>query len=115
MPNDEPPLQVDPNPTPKAEAEEFENIDERFRAAERGHELAILAAKKGWIGIITGSTNESMNTGLFLLLISLLLLGCSMIGSAKEIAAFNAITDNLFKFVLTLAGYIFGTSMSSKS
>jgi hypothetical protein len=72
MPESEP-IKVDPNPTPQAEAEQFENPDERERARANAHELALLSAKKGWIGRITGSTNEDMNTGLFVLLISLLL------------------------------------------
>ena len=71
--------------------------------------LALLSAKKGWIGRITGSTNEDMNTGLLVLLISLLLLGVSMIGTAEKITEFASISDNLFKVVLTVAGYVFGT------
>jgi len=103
MPESEP-IKVDPNPTPQAEAEQFENPDERARAPANAHELAVLSAKKGWIGRITGSTNEDMNTGLLVLLISLLLWGGSMIIKVDASAS-----DNLFKFILTVAGYVFGT------
>lgn len=107
------PLKVEQNPTPRDEAREFENPDERAKAAARGHELALLKAKTGWIGRLTGSTNESMNTGLLLLLICLALLGFSIIVNAEGIPGFSGITDNLFKLVLTLAGYVFGTGRNS--
>jgi hypothetical protein len=107
-------IQVDPNPTPKEEAKDFENADERMQAKAQAHELAIINSKKGWVGRVTGSTNEALNTGVFILFLSLILLAASMVGSAYYPTTFAAITDNLFKLALTVAGYIFGTHQSSK-
>jgi hypothetical protein len=112
--SDNEPLKVDPNPSAKAEAESFENPDERLRATANAHELAVLAAKKGWVGCLTGSANEAMNTGLLILLISLALLGGSMWGTTQYPNTFIGITDNLFKLVLTVAGYVFGTQHSGR-
>jgi hypothetical protein len=65
MPDNEP-LKVDRNPSAKAEAESFENPDERLQATANAR------------------TIQYHNI-------------------------FNSITDNLFKLVLTVAGYVFGT------
>jgi uncharacterized membrane protein (UPF0136 family) len=80
----------------------------------RPHELALLAAKGGLVGRLTGSTNESLNTGFLVLIISLILFAGSMAGTYVDAAKFSIITDDLFKLVLTVAGYVFGTHTAKK-
>jgi hypothetical protein len=114
METDEPQLRIDPNPSPKDEARDFQNSDERRLAATHSHELAMIDARRGLIGRLTGSTNDSMNTGLFILVCGLLLLAGSMVGGLFRPEAFSGTTDNLFKFVLTVSGYVFGTKVAQK-
>ena len=108
------PLKLDKNPTPKDEARDFQNPDERLKAADYAHEIALIAHRKGTIGRLTGSTNEAMNTGTFILIMCLVLLAGSMVGIGFNPTAFGPVTDNLFKVVLAVAGYIFGTKNASK-
>jgi hypothetical protein len=107
-------LQLDQNPSPKDEARDFQNTDEKLIAANHAHEIAILNAKRGAIGKLTGSSNDAMNTGLLILIICLVLLALSMIGDCIKPEPFSSITDNLFKVVLTVAGYVFGTHNAAK-
>ena len=72
-------------------------------------------AKRGIVGKLTGSTNDAMNTGLLILIICLILWGLSMIGVYQKAEVFNPISDDIFKVVLAVSGYIFGTNSGSKS
>ncbi|MGH6845599.1 MAG: hypothetical protein ACRECU_12975, partial [Methylocella sp.] len=107
-------LKIDQNPTPKDEARDFENPDERMRDKVNAHELALLTARRGLVGKLTGSTNEALNTGLMVLIVSLILFGFAMLGTYINASGFNTITDDLFKLVLTVAGYVFGTHTANK-
>jgi hypothetical protein len=115
MVEEAPPLELERNPSPKEEAKDFQNPDERMAAARNAHELALINARRGYVGKITGSTNDAMNTGTFILLICFVFLGISMIGLYIRPEAFGAIVDNLFKAILTVAGYVFGTKIAAKS
>jgi uncharacterized MAPEG superfamily protein len=110
-----PPLELEQNPSPKEEAKDFQNADERMAAAHNAHELAILNAKRGFVGKVTGSTNDAMNTGTFILIICFIFLGLSMIGLCAKPESFGSITDNIFKAILAVSGYVFGTKTTSNS
>ena len=100
-------LKLDQNPSPKAEAKQFQNAD------ERAHQIALIVAKKGVVGKLTGSTNDAMNTGTLILIICLFLWGASMVGVCFKADAFSPISDNVFKAVLAVAGYVFGTKTTN--
>ena len=77
-------------------------------AANNAHELALLNVRRGVVGKITGSTNDAMNTGTFILMICFALLFFSMIGIAVTVImsgksdVFVSIADNLFKAILAI-------------
>jgi hypothetical protein len=99
-------IEVDPTPTPEEEAEDFQNPDER---AKYDHELNLIKAQKGWVGVFTGSTDERMNTGVFILFLLLLALGASEYWRARD-----GMSDNLIKVIVGVIGYIVGTASSNK-
>ncbi len=98
------PLELDRNPTPKEEAKEFENLDEKVRA----HELELLKGKRGWVGKITGSTNEALNTGLFVLVIAFFMLAIAMFGLLFT-KVFEPFIQGLMNLVAAALGYVLGT------
>jgi len=92
MVEEAPPLKLDQNPSPKEEAKDFQNADERSIAAHNAHQIALIDAKRGVVGRLTGSTNDAMNTGTLILLICLTLWGLSMVGLYVKTEAFSGIS-----------------------
>jgi hypothetical protein len=105
-------LSVDPHPTADKEARDFENDDERRLRRDREHELALLKLRQGVLGKVTGSSNESFNNGLFILLLLLLALCGSEVGIYFG-AHLDAVTDGLIKAIFAVVGYVFGSRGSS--
>jgi hypothetical protein len=107
-------LKLDRNPSAKEEAKDFQNQDERLQAVHNAHELAVLRSKKGWIGIITGSTNESMNTGIVVFILCGIVLAGSLIGATYRPDPFDSVTDYMCKAIFAVVGYIFGANAAKK-
>jgi hypothetical protein len=111
---EEPQLKLDKNPSAKEEAKDFQNPDERLQAANNAHQLAVLREKKGWIGIVTGSTNESLNTGIVVFILCAIVLAGSLTGSFYRSDPFNSVTDYMCKALVAVVGYIFGANTAKK-
>jgi hypothetical protein len=113
-PRNDPVVAVERNPTADEEAEDFENEDERRRRLDREHELALLRMRQGLIGRMTGSSNESFNNGLLILLLLLISLILPEVGSYLG-AKLDAVADGLIKAIFAVIGYAFGTRMTGRS
>jgi hypothetical protein len=107
-------LKLDRNPSANEEAKDFQNQDERLAAVHNAHELAVLRSRKGLIGIVTGSTNESMNTGIVVFILCTIVLGGSLIGATYHPDPFNSVTDYMCKALIAVVGYIFGANTAKK-
>jgi hypothetical protein len=107
-------LELDRNPSPKDEAKDFQNADETLLSKNHAHELAMIKAKLGIVGKITGSTNDAMNTGLFIFICCTGLLVGSGVGGFFRPDAFSAITDTLLKLFPAIVGYVIGTKVAGK-
>lgn len=103
-------IEIPEDVTPEDEAGDFETPDEKRLRMQNDHELNVIAAKKGWIGKFTGSTNEANNNGIFILLISLFLLALFGLADIVKNGAISQITDNFFKLVSAIVGYVIGTN-----
>lgn len=113
MSNEDTPLQIERNPTPKGEAADFENPDEKRLARKNKHELDLLDKQLGKIGCWVGSIDPSLNIAFVLLGVIAFLLLLSGIGINFKVE-FQSITDKLITALLTVAGYVFGRKTSSE-
>lgn len=110
-----PGITVSQNPTPDDEAADFDNKDDKLATQRHNHAQEDLRNKQGWIGRITGSTNEALNSGILLLILLLIVLSVSEFGLYYKPEAFSSLEDNLTKVVFTVAGFIFGSKVTGRS
>lgn len=111
--NNNPSLELDRNPTPKNESEDFSTPDERADARNKNHELDLLRHEQGPIGWLIGCSDSALTIAFILLTLGALgILGTS-IGMVWYPEAFSGIVDKLITFELTIAGYVMGKKTSS--
>ena len=105
-------IDLDRQPTGEAEGQDFENADDRAR---RQHEINLLKEKKGFLGRLTGSTNEQLNTGLFLFLLTLAgLIATHVVSTSFSISDRN-LENALLNILLAIAGYVLGSGSRSSN
>lgn len=107
-------LDLEENPSPASEANQFSTPDERERAAAATHArmLSDKAAEQGPIGRVIGSSDSSLNICFILLILGFIaiLISCiAMVWTEKAISVF----EKLITFELTLAGYVMGKKTSN--
>ena len=106
-------IQLDADPSPRNEALAYETqAQAAARERANSHELAMIRARKGWVGCLTGSVNETLNTGLLILVLALVLLAATLVGAAYRPDVFGPYVDRTFQLVLTVSGFVFGVKMT---
>ncbi|MGX5718568.1 hypothetical protein [Shinella zoogloeoides] len=115
MSHDETTLQLDPNPTPKAESQEFSNPDEIRRGQDYAHQLALIDRNQGSIGRLIGSTESNLTIAFAVIVVAgLCCVGC-LIGMAWQPDVFLDAMKFFGTTILTVAGYVFGVKSSSSN
>jgi len=100
-------LELDRQPSPSEEANDFSTPDERAAQANHNRSLETLKLEQGPVGRIIGSSDSSLNISFILLILGFLtmaVLGVSLIWS--EFA--KGLFEKLITFELTIAGYVMG-------
>ena len=111
-------VQLDPNTSPEAEAEEFATPDERKEARAHNHELKkldiefkTLRAKQGWIGKVTGSANPNLNIA-FVIIVVLCFAYIATYLPDKLDDSVKELRRYIIGGILTVAGFVFGVKSS---
>lgn len=105
-------LQLDPNPTPKAESQDFSNPDDIRRGQEHAHELALLERNQGHIGKLIGSSDANLTIAFCIIGIAgIACLGC-LLGMIWQPAIFLDALKFFGTVMMTVAGFVFGVKYS---
>lgn len=107
-------LQLDPNPTPRAEAQEFQNPDDKKRSQDQAHELAMLHGQQGPLGRLIGCSDSSLTIAFILLIVGAALIMAGGAAMLRDSATFGSVEEKLITFELTVAGFVFGKRSSEK-
>ncbi len=78
----------------------------------RDHELAIMRTRMGPIGRLVGSEDTALTISFFVLTMCFGLLVLATVVSVWNASVLAAVGSDLFKVILTVAGYIFGKLQS---
>jgi hypothetical protein len=81
----------------------------------RTHELALIQARMGPIGRLIGSEDTALTISFVVLVLCFMLLAISAIASIWNATVLTALSNDLFKVILAIAGYIFGKLHSKGS
>ena len=107
-------LDLQANPTPKSEIEDFSTLDEKADVRAKNHEIAILQAKMGPIGKLIGSTDSSKTIAFLAVAFCLIFMITVFIIAFDEIE--GTLPDTVFNLLSLLGsivtgciGFIFGT------
>ncbi|MDP9569649.1 UNVERIFIED_ORG: hypothetical protein J2W66_000109 [Agrobacterium larrymoorei] len=112
MGKEEPQLQLDPNPTPKAESQDFSNPDDIRRGQDYAHQLALLDRNQGYIGKLIGSSDSNLTIAFCIIGIAgLTCLGC-LVGMIWQPEIFSDALKFFGTVIMTVAGYVFGVKKS---
>lgn len=101
-------LELDPNPSPSGESEEFSTADEKKAIRENSHQLEILRQEQGPIGKLIGCSDSALTIAFSLLVLGGVAILGTGIGLAVNPSAFAGIMEKLITFELTIAGYVMG-------
>lgn len=101
-------VDVSKNPSPKDEAKDFSNTDERRKGADQAHELALLRGKQGPIGRLIGCSDSSLTVAFVLLVFGALAILVSIGFLWVDKATYEPIIEKLIAFELAVATFVFG-------
>jgi hypothetical protein len=114
MATDDTQLQLDPNPTPKAESQDFSNSDDIRRGQEYAHQLALLDRNQGYLGKLIGSSETTLTIAFTVIIICVLCcIGC-LVGMVWQPPIFLEALKFFGTVIATFGGYVFGVKSSDK-
>ena len=107
-------LNVEPNPSPKAESHDFSNADDRRRGQDYAHELALVDREQGPLGRLIGSKDSSLTIAFIVIAIAGVCIVGSLFGMVWHPEMFLDAVKFFGTVMLTVAGYVFGVTKDNK-
>lgn len=108
-------VQLERDPSPEGEQDQFSTEDEKRDGCNKAHELALLRSRMGPFGSLIGSDDSSVTIAFFAISFCLLLIGISygIDQFQPEPRGVSDIVATLSSIVTACIGYIFGKKSSN--